>query len=401
LTDQPATGKLAGGMVGGAQPQAGGGGGDPPGSLWGRVKSALPIVAIAISVVALVVVLTQGEGSSSPSGRLPPAEFLYVDGPRILNYLAQLEGGRVEEVHQISKEIRSLSGGAAAGGLEAAASTQRESVADSTVTRTQSSVLALLLKDLAADDRHGASVRPVRLDSAKDLGGIEEGQLVRFVTHSLLSPGYIRPYVVIRQSATFGALFPQFRKHPAGVRRATHQRRKAEVFARQVGPNPRITFAVSPPPSDGETPLKVLLPMHYLGLTSERSLLAKGDDRYVGGRLVVIGKVARMFPPDEEGEEEEAPAYTDFATQEIWRSPLEHAASNYLVDEVSHNCETRHSNAELVKAERNLNAGVAPERSRGILDRPIEGRQCLLAKLKRQTRLYAPGAVILPLAVYK
>jgi hypothetical protein len=389
-------------MEGGAQPKPGGGNGEPPSGVWRRLKSSLPVVAIAIAAAALIVALGQGGDSGSSPNRLPPAEFLYVDGPRILNYLAQLEGGRIDEVHQISKEIRSLNAGASAGGINAAASTQRESVADSRITRTQSSVLALLLKDLAEDDRHGASVKPVALGGAEDLSEIREGGLVRFVTHSLLSPGYIRPYLVIRQSATFGALFPEFRKHPTAARRAIHQRHKAKVFARQVGPDPRITFAVSPPSKEGEAPLKILMPMHYQGLTGERSLLARGEDRYVGGRLVVIGKVARVFPLEpEESEEAAAPAYTDFATQEIWRGPLEHAASDYLVDEISHRCETRHSSTELAIAKRNLEAGVAPMRSQAILDTPIEGRECFLAKLKRQTKLNAPGAVILPLAVYK
>ncbi len=185
--------------------------------------------------------------------------------------------------------------------------------------------------------------------------------------------------MVVHQSATLGALFPRFAGDRAGAKRSERERKKAEAFANRVGPDPRITFATSLPPSEAEPhPLKILLPMHYLGLTGERSLLEKDQRRYTGGKLVVIGKVVRVF----QGEgESSVPAYVDYATREIWRTPLEHA-SKFLVNRVSHSCITGHT---LVDTE----AGA------------ITGRGCLLTKLARQTRVSSPGAVILPLAVYK
>lgn len=355
-----------------------------------------------VAIIALVAVIAVGLHDKSHSSeaapyqaRLPPVEFFYLDGARILDFLSELEGGRVGAVHRISKEIASVNAGGSGGGFTVGASSQHESEADSTVTRTEASELGLLLDALARNELHGVNFHSIELTNPKNLSNLKtvrEGMLVRFVTHDLLSPGYIRPYVVVRQSATLAALFPQASGNPVGAERAEEQRQKAESFAHQVGPDPRITFVVSPrPKDDDETPMKVLMPMRYRDLTQERSLLEKGRDQYTGGRLVVFGKVIRVFRHSCGDESDRCakrrrPEYTDFATREIWRNPLKQA-SNFLIKHVSHSCKTRRTDAE---------GEEHPSRS------PlIEGRACFLAKLKRQTELEAPGAVILPIAIYK
>ncbi|MDX6625975.1 MAG: hypothetical protein QOE56_964 [Solirubrobacterales bacterium] len=363
------------------------------------VGASVVVLVAAVGVYSLVSGRLSGGGSSNAQpfeARMAPAEFLYLDGARILGYVAQLEGGEIGTVHRISKEISQVSGEATANGLlKIGASSQHENLADSTITRTESSELGLMLDDLRRDPRPGVSIHPITLDNAANLNHLREGWLVRFATGALLSPGYIRPYVVVRQSATLAALFPQAAGNQADAERAEIQRRKAESFAKQIGPNPRITFAVAPPRAERGAPsLKVLMPMRYRNLTDERSLLEKGRDQYTGGKLIVIGKVIRIFKqhgkPCEVGDAkcllELPPEYTDFATQEIWRSPLEQA-SNYLIEKVSHSCRTPRTREEL----------VGPDKPSKL----IEGRACFLAKLKRQTQLYAPGVVILPLAVYK
>jgi hypothetical protein len=357
------------------------------------------VVVLAVAVAVGVLDDTRSSDPTSFEASLPPVEFLYLDGPRILDFLSELEGGEVGAVHRISKEINSLNGGGSVEGFSVGASTQHETQAESTITRTEASELGLLLNDLRANRSHGVSFHAVTIDDHTKLTnkGIREGMLVRFVTHDLLSPGYIRPYVVVRQSATLAALFPQASGDQTSAERAERQRQKAESFARQIGPDPRLTFAVVPRRQHGGgQPLKVLLPMRYRNLTTERSLLEKGKDQYTGGRLVVFGKVIRVFRHEEAGSCGIAggtgscgvaqPEYTDYATREIWNNPLEQA-SNYLIEHVSHSCITRPTEAE-----------VAEHPSRGGL---IRGRACFLAKLRRQTELYAPGIVILPIAIYK
>lgn len=353
------------------------------------------VVVGLLAVIAVMLLQDRRESTAAQpfEAPLPPVEFLYLDSTRILDFLAELEGGQVGAVHRISKEIASVNAGGSGGGFTVGASSQRESLADSTVTRTEASLLGLLLHALAQNESHGVNFHSIELtdpENLKNLKKVREGMLVRFVTHDLLSPGYIRPYVVVRQSATLAALFPQAAGNAVGAERAAEQRRKAESFARQVGPDPRITFAVAPRTEGDEIPLKVLLPMRYSNLTQERSLLEKGRDQYTGGRLVVFGKVIRVFRHKTgipcRDRDRKCPEYTDFATREIWRSPLEQA-SNFLIEHVSHNCTTRRTGAERRES---------PSRSR-----LIEGRACFLAKLKEQTELHAPGAVILPIAIYK
>jgi hypothetical protein len=378
----------------------------PQGTQGSKVPCAFSVL-FAIAVTALiVVVIEQGNASSDRANftlRIPPAEFLYLDGARILDYLAELEGGSVAKIHRITKEINSVSGEATVGEAKIGASSQRENEADSTITRTESSELGLLLSDLRADRWPGVALHWVKLREPSDLEKIHEGWLVRFETQDLLSPGYIRPYVVVRQSATLAALFPQAAGNPEGVEHAELQRAKAEAFANKVGPNPRVTFAVASPNSASKSdPLKILLPMQYRDLTTERSLLEREQGRYTGGKLVVIGKVIRLFEAEKNtcspGEVGCQPAYADFATREIWRTPLEHA-SNFLIDHVSHSCVTHHTKPERRQIKERLHGTI--RQLKDVAAETIEGRECFLAKLQRQTRLYRPGAVILPLAVYK
>jgi hypothetical protein len=352
--------------------------------------------------------LDESDSSDTQSFKppIPPAEFLYLDGSRILNYVAQLEGGMVGPIHRITKEIDSVSEKASAGGLEVGGSSQHEKAAESTLKRTESSELGLLIDDLEQNEQSSQSeLHYVHLDNRAQLESLKEGWMVRFVTNNLLSPGYIRPYVVLRQSATLAALFPHRPGDLASKELAARQRKRAVSFAKKIGPDPRITFAVDPPQtSRTRDPIKVLLPMRYSDLTTERSLLEKSRNRYTGGKLVVIGKVVRVFhvPKCKSSRcEEEEPDYTDFATQETWKSPLEQA-SNYLIEHVSHSCRI-----ELEEDRPNVAAeagGLGPgggSTGPDSREEPIEGRSCFLDKLEHQTRLYAPGAVILPLAVYK
>ncbi len=333
--------------------------------------------------------------------RTPPAEFLYLDSPRLLNYQIQLEGGRAGAVHRIAKAIESASGEAAVEGFKVGASSQREASVESTLSPAASSELGVMLRDLREDTWDGVSIHEVDLAAPRGVRRLREGWLVRFSTRDLLSPGYIRPYVVVRQSATLAALFPRAGTSAAETR-AEEQRAKAKAFAKQIGPNPRITFAVAPPVQKGQhgRAVKILLPMQYADLTHERSMLEKGPGHYTGGALTVVGKVIRVFPgrarpavgavsspcpPSQPAcGKSVRPVYTDYATREIWKSPLKEA-SNYLINQVSHNCK----------------AAWGARESHSASKAHMRGRHCYLTRLRRQTRLSAPGVVVLPLAIYK
>ncbi len=114
--------------------------------------------------------------------------------------------------------------------------------------------------------------------------------------------------------------------------------------------------------------MRFLLPMQYQELTDERSLLEG-----TGESFTVVGKVVRIFGPGPNSERRSS--YTDSATQEVWRQPLEQAPAS-LVQRASVGCQQK----------------------------TVEGKRgCLTKKLRQQTTLKAsrPGAVIIPIAIYK
>jgi hypothetical protein len=67
-------------------------------------------VVIAVVIAVLVVQITEDRGDTSGQtdefvSMLPASEFLYLDGGKILTYLAELEGGERGPVHKIAKEV--------------------------------------------------------------------------------------------------------------------------------------------------------------------------------------------------------------------------------------------------------------------------------------------------------
>jgi hypothetical protein len=341
-------------------------------------------------VIALVVAHTDDSNRSKDpeyTSALVPGEFLYLDGPRILTYLSEMEGGEAGPVHRIAGLVSSANLGATVSDFNVGASSQYESKAEATVVRTEASELGLLLRDLAKDEQPGVAYHDVKLNEPGSLAKLKEGDIVRFTTHALVGPGYIRPYVVVRDSATLGALFPRELGSKRSAALALIHREEAELFAHQIGPDPRITFLISPGQEEEDIPT-LLMPMRYAALTTERSLLEKDSEKHTGGEVTVFGKVVRKFesePTSCRPEQAPCPNYTDFATREVWEHPLDHA-SRYLVRHVSHNC--RLDLAEEADAD-----GQEPE--------SLSGRECFLEKLRRQTELFAPSAVIAPIAILK
>jgi hypothetical protein len=292
----------------------------------GKHHLALLGMALGVAGIVLGAIALSDEGDSTNStgeyaSALPPDEFLYLDGGKILTYLSEVEGGERGPVHRIAKEVQELKGTVGAEGFNVGASSQHETSAESTLVRTEASELGLLLHALKADTNHGVSYHRVDLGKPGSVDDLKEGELVRFVTHSLSAPGYIRPYVVVRDSATLGALFPRKIGSLPSAEQAQRQRHLAKVFAHQIGPNPRITFLISP--QEGEEVPTIILPVSYGGLTTERSLLEKDHGRHTGGRLVVFGKVDRLFPERPCHDASPCSAYTDYATREVWRNPIE------------------------------------------------------------------------------
>jgi hypothetical protein len=232
-----------------------------------------------------------------------------------------------------------------------------------------------MLRDLLKDEVDGIAIHNLTLQSAQELKRVQEGWLVRITTGRLRAPGYIRPYLIVRHSATAPALFPREGKSQAAKRRSEAMWHRAQVFGHRVGPNPRITLEVrQPPPPKGGSPVRMLLPIEYRDLTSEREMLEGIGHGFTGGRVVVVGEVVDVLRSRNKLGRPLHPKYVDYSTRESWQGPLRHA-SNSLIKRIG--------------------------RCRRAGAKASARRRCLLREMRRQTELSQPGVVILPLAIYK
>src|SRR6186997_3534933 len=95
----------------------------------------LATALVAVVVAVLVVLIAQHQeraGQAAPfEAPLPPVEFLYLDGPKILGLLSELEGGEVGEVQRVSKETTSTNAKASGAGFDVGADSQYETAAES------------------------------------------------------------------------------------------------------------------------------------------------------------------------------------------------------------------------------------------------------------------------------
>jgi hypothetical protein len=311
--------------------------------------------AVAAILVGVIIDAVGGKGTDRATGvGTRPVEYLYLDEPRVRAYLSQIDFGAATQVTRVESLTKTVGGRAAAGAVfELSASAQNTRSVERVLTPTGVSAFVELearlgLTELNLND-------PTELLRQHDR--LREGDLVKIKSRKLLFPHYIAPYIVVRQFATLNALFPH----------RDVARRHARQFARRIGPNPRITFALQA--LVGRALVRYLLPLEYAGLANERSLFS-------GGTLTVVGKVVRIFRLRSTSART---AYRDLATRETWREPLRRMPRT-LYERIS-------TARRLVRDCRDLRLGLA--------------RDCLRRALHRQTTVPGPGAVILPLAIYK
>lgn len=291
-----------------------------------------------------------GGTSTKTKSPIAPAEYLYLDNARVAAYLAQERGGTVSALKRSLKETDELSAKAKAGEiLEVGASSQLERFVEETVSPTAASSFTALVRELKSHEH----LEDYDAGDPSALEGLKEGRFVSIKTGGLLHPSYSEPYTIARQAATLRALFPTSRKARAAAR----------SFIKQVGPNPRMTFAVEASQTSGPRLARYLLPLQYQGLADERSLFA--------GRHTIIAKVVRVFPETRRRHVNDEKAYVDTAARETWDLPLRRVPSSLLKHLVT--CTGTKGKA----------------------------RRCLHDKLENQTSVSPPGAVLIPVAIYK
>jgi hypothetical protein len=353
-----------------------------------------------------VAVLTTGPFAGGVSRHQPafpahgPAEFLYLDGTRVLAYLAQFDGGTFTSKQLTSKSSDTVNSKVSVeSALELGETSQQEESISKQITPTAAGNFIELLSKL---EKLHDGLETIGLGRFRhEVQHLTEGQFVRFQTHGLTPPVYLNPYLAVRQRETLSTLYPMPPKGDGGRALVSSQRARARGFRRQVGGNPRVVFALRPLNAKEleemrtkagkgkreskeqvhrveEDHVQYLMPMDAQLLTRERSLIKFG-----GGEFTVVGKVVRIFP---ENGNDHTPAYVDSPTRETWQQPLTDAPLNLL-------CRTDPECSAKVRQE-----GVKP----GPREEAIEDSEARdIDALNEQTEIPRRGAVILPIAIYK
>jgi hypothetical protein len=367
-------------------------------------------LAAAVAAVALVASGAFSRGRNEPAFPADgPAEFLYLDGARVLAYLAQFDGGNFTS-EQISRKISDTQNGKVSveNALELGETSQQEQSLSRTITPTAAGNYIELLSKLEGNGLKTIGLRRFH----REVSGLTEGQFVTFRTHALSSPVYLNPYLAVRQHRTLSTLFPMPRRGEPGGGRVRRQRAGARRFRDEVGKDPRVVFALRPEiesnllrarePEVGATEgeqlnprlqlaekraekklaaeehVEYLMPMDAQLITKERSLIKFG-----GGEFTVVGKVVRIFP--EHGDRHD-PAYVDSPTLETWEQPLAQAPLMLL-------CRTDPRCTAKLRSK----SSTAAQRERAI----HRSREWAIEALTEQTEIAKRGAVIVPIAVYK
>ena len=338
------------------------------------------------AVVGLTWLLIGNGGNSSVSSSLaslgqapgvPPPDYAYLDNARVALYLGQLEGG-IAKSEQLTQQLtQGKTAGVAAGGLSLGGSTGSASSAERVVTPTATARFYQLL-DLLGKDGYlhtiNAAASPAQLRQA--FAAVPEGSFVKLTSCQLDVPSYVQlaertqgtkdfeqnlyqgagqmPEVAIdaigsaEQSA--GRIKEYLPPAIATVRGLQARLTRAvNALAKAVGKNPRVPLSSC----DGQTDYRprgvdLLFPIHLANLSSEQSLLA--------GPVTLVGKLVRAVRTEKD-------IYVDEASLTTFSAPV-----STIDDQLPQGYKSAHT-----------------------LDQ----------ELQADTVVLPPGAVILPIAIYK
>lgn len=358
----------------------------------GRSRRALVTAAALVGAAAVGIawLFVGNEGESGVSSSLaslgqapgiPPPAYAYLDNASVALYLGQLQGG-IAKSEQLTQQLtRGRTAGVSAGGLTLGGQTGSSSQAERVVTPTATARFYQLL-DLLSRDGYlhtiDAGTKPSALKHA--FAAIPEGGFVRLSRCTLRLPGYVRLEQIWRaskgtqsplsavltaeQSDVSGGgattldqitqalqaagrlkqalLSAMVAIPPRAERRLGHA---IQALDDAVGPNPRVPLSTC----DGKTDFRpsgvdLLFPIRLANLSSEASLLA--------GPVTLVGKLVRAVR--EPGQE-----YVDDASLATFSGPV------------------------------------------GTLDSIQAGGTEFSRELNADAVVLAPGAVILPIAIYK
>jgi hypothetical protein len=357
----------------------------PSSGRWRR--AALTFAAlVGAAVVGLAWLFLGNSGSSSGAVALaslgqapgvPPPDYAYLDSARVALYLGQLEGG-IARSEQLTQQLtQGKTAGVTAAGLSLGGSTGSASSAERVVTPTATARFYQLLDLLGRDGYlHSIDAAGSPAELERQFAAVPEGSFVKLSSCTLAVPSYVQlaqpsqstkdfmsnQYqgagqmpMVATDAITSAQLMAGTLRYSTGSPLATYPRgvqpriaSAVRALAKAVGRNPRVPLSTC----NGQTDYRprgvdLLFPIHLANLSSEQSLLA--------GPVSVVGKLVRAVrDPDDD--------YVDEATLATYSG-----AVGRVDDAVPAN----------------------PK------------RHTLTDELNADAVVLSPGAVILPIAIYK
>jgi hypothetical protein len=345
-----------------------------------RVLTFSAGIAAGAAVVALSWWLVGGGADSSNSllqgdpGIAPP-EYAYLDNARVLAYLGQIEGGLSGSEKVTEQLTRTRNAGVAASGLQVGGSSSQQQFVERVVTPTATARFYRLL-DLLRAKGYLETVSYGRGLSPRFLSRVSEGDFVSITGCRMRLPTYAQmdelirsapaplsadeaAYDIVERSATAeaarvraeeeaypGGGISSFRNKTATGTARRRLVRAAARFASALGPNPRIAVSSCTGHRVRRIPgVDLLVPLPLGAINVEPGLLA--------GRVTVVGKLLHVV----------------------------RAADQPFIDTAT------------------LNGLAVPIRA---LERtPQFPHVDLSGELDSDVTVFPPGAVILPIAIYK
>ena len=344
--------------------------------IW-RVATLLGIILIGAAIAAGTLKPGSGAKKNQLKASFPPVEFLYLDKPRSLSYLEELQGGTVNSEQESRSATSNLEAKLKLESSEAGTTRNETQQLQRSITPTAASTFM----ELRAALERGGKIHTIDHPAEyKEILELEEGQFILFDTEELHRPLYLDPYLAVRQDPTLTALFPMPEHGHRKRRWVRSERRAARLFATQVGASPHMVFSLWP--GSAKNDVHYLLPLNIGSFNKEDSVLKNG-----GGSLWILGKLTRVLPePSEQERKKKGFDYVDFATRETWRLPL-HFAPSLLVCRSDPDC----------RSKRRSEHGHGP----GLHSDVRKARRAMEAALVDQTEVAGKGAVIVPIAIYK
>jgi hypothetical protein len=323
-------------------------------------------------------VVVGGGGTASGLGRdpgIPPPDYVYLDNARVVLYLGQIEGGLSASEKLTEQLTQNWNATVAASGFQLGGSSSQSSSVERVVTPTATARFYRLLDRLQAHGYlHTIDAAAQTKVLARAFAAVPEGTFVRLRNCRLRIPPYVQFGQLLRASrgrmSAFDALLDaganrsvlaqevltgallQARRIKTAVGgglptiSAADQRRLAAAAPRlvqAVGPNARVPMSCGGTANPRPRGVDLLFPIRLGELSPEQSLLA--------GPVTVVGKIVRAVRRLDD-------AYVDSASLALFNGPV--AAVNASL------------------SDGDLFGGLAAD-----------------------VTVLSPGAVILPIAIYK